>query len=118
MFTYSVRVGCSFQACRGELVKYQICLIFPRPRLHPPGNRLVLVTSHLVSLLPGLSVTLPGLSFTSCRLVFCNSSTAHFQSICSMMGGENMTMSGMTKPVQMIIILKLRDSKGPHVCFK
>ena len=30
----------------------------------------------------------------------------------------NKIMSGMTKPVKAIIILKLRDSKGPHVYFK
>ena len=30
MFTRSVRVGCSFQACREESVKYQTCLIFLR----------------------------------------------------------------------------------------
>ena len=28
MFTRSVRVACSFPACRGELVKFQACLIF------------------------------------------------------------------------------------------
>ena len=31
MFTWSVRVGCKFPACRGESVKYQTCLIFLRP---------------------------------------------------------------------------------------
>ena len=30
MFTWSVTVGCSFQACREESVKYQTCLIFLR----------------------------------------------------------------------------------------
>ena len=31
MFTWPVRVGCKFPACRGESVKYQTCLIFLRP---------------------------------------------------------------------------------------
>ena len=31
MFTWSVRVGCSFPACQEELVKFQTCLKFLRP---------------------------------------------------------------------------------------
>ena len=31
MFTSLVRVGCSFQTCQEESVKYETCLIFLRP---------------------------------------------------------------------------------------
>ena len=59
MFTWSVTVGCSFQACRQELVKYQTCLIFLR--LFP-----TLVTNpDFIHLATGLSVNL-----TACRLHF------------------------------------------------
>ena len=70
MFTWSVRVGCKFPACRGESVKYQTCLIFPRPfpTLVPGLSSTPLVTSlslHVLSVsLPGLSVTLSGLSLS------------------------------------------------------
>ena len=33
MFTWSVSVGCSFQACQGESAKNQTSLIFPQPSL-------------------------------------------------------------------------------------
>ena len=59
------KVGCTFLACRGESVKYQSCLIIPRPLL-------TLVTdpnfSHLAI---GLSVNLMAsrLHFLACRLM-------------------------------------------------
>ena len=46
MFTWSVRVGCSFPACRGESVKYQTSLIFlpPLPTLVSDPNFIHLAT--------------------------------------------------------------------------
>ena len=53
MFTRSVRVGCSFQACRGESVKYQTCLIFlrPFPTLVTDPNFIYLATGMSVNLI-------------------------------------------------------------------
>ena len=59
MFTRLVRVGSIFPACRGELVKYQTCLIFLRPLL-------TLITDpKFIHLATGLSVNL-----RACRLHF------------------------------------------------
>ena len=65
MFTWLVRVGCKFPACRGESVTYQTCLIFlrPLPTLMSDPNFSPLATGLSVTL-PGLSVILPGLSLS------------------------------------------------------
>ena len=87
MFTciWSFRVSCKFQACRGELVKYQTCLIFLRPLPTPVSNCNLPPSNRLVGLLYGLSVTFPclsvnetGLSVTSIRLV----PNMDFQTVC------------------------------------
>ena len=51
--------GCKLPACRGESVKYQTCLIFPRPLLTLVSN------PNFSPLTTGLSV-----NFTACRLHF------------------------------------------------
>ena len=65
MFTWSVRVGCSFPACWGELVKFQTCLRFLRllPTLVSDLNFIHLAT--------GLSVNLMAcrFHFPTCRLI-------------------------------------------------
>ena len=80
------KVSCSFPACRGELVKYQTCLMFLRPlptRVTDP-NYIHLATGMPVNLmslsvtLPGLSVNETGLSVSSIRLV----SNMEFQAVC------------------------------------
>ena len=66
MFTWSVRVGCKFPACRGESVKYQTCLIFLQPLL-------TLISDPNFSLLgTGLSVNLRAcqLHFQACLQPF------------------------------------------------
>ena len=52
MFTWSVTVGCSFQACWEESVKYQSCLIFLRlfPTLVTAPKYIHLATDMLVNL--------------------------------------------------------------------
>ena len=65
MFTWSVWVGCSFQACLEESVKYQTCLIFLRPLP-------ILVTDpNFINLATGLSVNLMAcrLHFLPCQLM-------------------------------------------------
>ena len=56
MFTRSVRVGCSFPACRGESVNFQTC-----SKMHP---KFIHLKKGLSGTLQGLSVTLPGLSLS------------------------------------------------------
>ena len=70
MFTRSVRVGCSFPACRGELANVQTCLKFLQslPTLVTYPNFFHLATGLSVTL-PGLSVNETGLSVPSIRLV-------------------------------------------------
>ena len=65
MFTWSVRVGCKFKACRGESVKYQTCLIFlrPLPTLVSDPNFSPLATILSVNL------TACRLHFPACRLI-------------------------------------------------
>ena len=75
MFTRSVRVGCSFPACRGELVKFQTCLKFLRPLLTLVSDPIFihlatgLSVNGLLVTLPGLSVNQTGLSVPSIRFV-------------------------------------------------
>ena len=65
MFTWSATVGCSFQACRQEWVKYQTCLIFL-----PPFPTLV-TDPDFIHLEAGLSVNLMAcwLHYPLCRLM-------------------------------------------------
>ena len=65
MFTKSVRVGCSFLACRGESVKYQTCMVFLRPL---PTH---VTDPNFIHLATGLSVNLTAcqLHFPACRLI-------------------------------------------------
>ena len=67
MFTRLVRVGCSFLACQGELVKFQTCLKFLRPLLT------IVCNPNFTHLATGLSVNL-----TACWLHF-QASLYHFQ---------------------------------------
>ena len=66
MFIRSVRVDCSFPACRGESVKFQTCLIFlgPLPTL--------VTDTKLIHLATDLSVNLRAcrLHFQACLLPF------------------------------------------------
>ena len=59
MFTRSVRASCSFPACKGELVKYQTCLIFLRPL------PTIVTDPNFIHLAIGVSVNL-----TACQLHF------------------------------------------------
>ena len=59
MFTWLVRVGCKFPAYRGESVKYQTCLIFPRP------SPTLVSDPNFRPLATGLSINL-----RACRLHF------------------------------------------------
>ena len=79
MFTWSVRVGCSFPACRGESNIEETCLIFLRPLLTLVSDpKFIHLATGLSVTLPGLSVNQTGLSLTSIRLV----TNMDFQTVC------------------------------------